>query len=204
MGVTTGPVSVGYVEKPDMVWISLDTPREELMDNLENVKLSRLDKAEVGCMAATVFSEDGAMYRVVVLSVSGNEVEIRYCDYGNLERKGMGELLKLPANLAEQKPLAVQVRVEGVKGVADSAKNRARVEKKLCVEGLMVNVGEDKEGLYGVFEVGSKKIKFSKSKEAVPAEEEKIGLKDHKVDVQVNQIGVEKIDVKDSVIPRLC
>merc|ERR1719508_688314 len=117
----------------------------------------------------------------------------------------MGELLKLPDNLAEQKQLAVQVRVEGVKGVADSAKNRARVEKKLCVEGLLVTVREDKEGLFGVFEVGGKKIKFSKSKEATPAEDVTIASKDEKVDVVAQENGVDKkneskIDMKDSVI----
>jgi len=159
MGVATGPVSVGHVEKPDMVWISMDTPREKLMDELENAKLGRLDKAEVGCVAASVFSEDGALYRVVVLGVSGNEVELRYCDYGNVEKKGMGELLKLPVNLAEQKPLAVQVRVEGVKGVADSAKNRSMLEfssvdqrrsitSLLCNTKTLLTLAADRHGTY--------------------------------------------------------
>ena len=127
VGVLTGPVTVGFVEKPDMVWLSLDIPREKLMDKLETAKLKKMDKVDTGSMAATVFSEDGALYRVSVLGVDGEEAEVRYCDYGNMEKKGLGELFKLSDDLAEQEQLAVKVRVEGVKGVADSSKNRARV-----------------------------------------------------------------------------
>ena len=161
VGVLTGPVTVGFVEKPDVVWLSLDVPREALMDKLETAKLKKLEKVESGSVAATVFSEDGALYRVSVLGVDGDEAEVRYCDYGNMEKKGVGELFKLPDDLAKHEQLAARVRVEGVKGVADSSKNRARVEKKLSVEGLMVKVVEDKEGLVGSFEVGGKRIKFS-------------------------------------------
>ena len=58
----TGPVTVGFVEKPDIVWVSMDSPREELMDKLEESKLTKLTSVQVGCVAATVFSEDEAMY----------------------------------------------------------------------------------------------------------------------------------------------
>jgi len=173
VGVLTGPVTVGFVEKPDAVWVSLDAPREELMDRLEVAKLKKIENVQVGSVAATIFSEDEALYRVLVMSVSGSEVEVRYCDYGNVEKKGMGELFKLPEDLASEQQLAVNVRVEGVKGVADSSKNRARVEKKLTVEGLMVKVEEESNGLVGMFEVGGKKIKFSKNKDIATVSEEK-------------------------------
>ena len=156
---------MGFVEKPDTVWISMDSPREELMDKLEEAKLTKLSSVEVGCVAATIFSEDEALYRVAVLGVEGTEVEVRYCDYGNVERKGVGELFRLPEDLARHEQLAVRVRVDGVKGVADSSKNRARVEKKLSVDGLMVRLVEENGMLVGTFEVGGKKIKFSKSKD---------------------------------------
>jgi len=173
VGVLTGPVTVGFVEKPDTVWVSLDAPREELMDRLEVAKLKKIENVQVGSVAATIFSEDEALYRVSVMSVSGTEVEVRYCDYGNVEKKVMGELFKLPEDLASEQQLAVNVRVEGVKGVADSSKNRARVEKKLSVEGLMVKLEEEINGLVGNFEVGGKKIKFSKNKDVTPVVEEK-------------------------------
>ena len=180
VGVLTGPVTVGFVEKPDVVWLSLDVPREALMDKLETAKLKKFEKVESGSVAATVFSEDGALYRVSVLGVDGAEAEVRYCDYGNMEKKGVGELFKLPDDLAKHEQLAARVRVEGVKGVADSSKNRARVEKKLSVEGLMVKVVEDKEGLVGSFEVGGKKIKFSKNKEPGTTEDPKVEAKPEK------------------------
>jgi len=165
VGVLTGPVTVGYVEKPDTVWVSLDCPREELMDKVDKAKLTKLDKVDIGCVVATIYSEDGALYRVSVLSISGTEIEVRYCDYGNKEKKTMNELFKLPDELADHEQLAVKVRVQGIYGVADSSKNRARVEKKMCVDGLMVTLVEDDQGLTGIFEVEGKKIKFSKNKD---------------------------------------
>jgi len=165
-GVLTGPVTVGFVEKPDTVWVSLDRPREELMDKVEKANLTKLDTVDIGCVVATIFSEDGALYRANVLSISGSEVEVRYCDYGNKEKKSMKELMKLPKELADHEQLAMKIRVQGIYGVADSSKNRARVEKKLSVDGLMVTLVEDDEGLTGIFEVNGKKIKFSKNKDA--------------------------------------
>jgi len=177
VGVLTGPVTVGFVEKPDTVWVSLDAPREELMDRLEVAKLKKIEDVQVGSVAATIFSEDKALYRVSVMSLSGTEVEVRYCDYGNVEKKAMGELFQLPEDLASEQQLAVNVRVEGVKGVADSSKNRARVEKKLSMEGLMVKLEEEGNGLVGMFEIGGKKIKFSKNKDVATAADEKVESK---------------------------
>ena len=183
-----GPVTVGFVEKPDVVWVSEDSRREELMDELENAQMTMIHDVKVGDVAATVFSEDGALYRVTLLSVVGNEVEVRYCDYGNVEKKGMDELLKLPDKLAKPAALAVRLRVEGVTGVGDSAKNRARVEKKLSVEGLMVKVvDEDKDGLIGTFEVGGKKIKFSKNKDPLVKVETDVTLK-QEANIVANEI----------------
>ena len=173
VGVLTGPVTVGFVEKPDTVWVSMDAPREELMDRLEVAKLKKIENVKVGSVAATIFSEDEALYRVSVMRVSGTEVEVRYCDYGNVEKKGLSELFKLPEDLASEQQLAVNVRVEGVKGVADSSKNRTRVEKKLSVEGLMVKLEEESNGLVGMFELGGKKEKISKNKDVATVSEEK-------------------------------
>ena len=193
-----GPVTVGFVEKPDVVWVSEDSRREELMDKLENAQMTMIHDVKVGDVAATVFSEDGALYRVTLLSVVGNEVEVRYCDYGNVEKKGMDELLKLPDKLAKPAALAVRLRVEGVTGVGDSAKNRARVEKKLSVEGLMVKVvDEDKDGLIGTFEVGGKKIKFSKNKDPLVKVETDVTL-NQEADIVANEIE-KKGDVKTEI-----
>ena len=86
----------------------------------------------------------------------------------------MGELFKLPEDLASEQKLAVNVGVEGIKGVADSSKDKARVEKKLSVEGLMVKLEEENEGLVGMRVWGKK---FFKNKEVSPVVEEKIESK---------------------------
>ena len=129
------------------------------MDQLEKLSgLKKLRTFDVGSIAATIYSEDGVLYRVVVLQVLEKEVQVRFCDYGNVEWKGKEDLLTLPDNLSAYEPLAVQVWVDGVKRVADSTKNRARVEKKLSVEGLMVKVVEHEKRLLATFEVAGKKI----------------------------------------------
>merc|ERR1719318_2216316 len=166
------------------------------MDKLETAKLKKLEKVETGSVAASVFSEDGALYRVTVLGVDGSGAEVRYCDYGNMEKKGVGELFKVADDLAKHEQLAARVRVEGVKGVADSTKNRARVEKKLSVEGLMVKVVEDKDGLVGSFEVGGKKLKFSKNKESGSTEDPKVEAKSEKNEQKLESKVVDERSVE--------
>ena len=90
-----GLVTVGFVEKSDTVWVSKDSQRDELMDKLEEANLTKLASVEGGFVAATLFSEDEVLYRVTVLSVLGTQVEVRYCDIGYVERKGVGELFRL-------------------------------------------------------------------------------------------------------------
>ena len=198
-----GPVTVGFVEKPDIVWVSMDSPREELMDKLEESKLTKLTSVQVGCVAATIFSEDEALYRVSVLSVSGTQVEVRYCDYGNKEMKGVDELFKLPDDLASHEELAVRVRVEGVKGVGDSSKNRARVEKKLSVDGLMVKLVKENEEFVASFEVGGKKIKFSKSKDVTGESKGELPVENKKVESEV-KTALKKSDnsVESVAVPK--
>ena len=71
-------------------------------------------------MAATIFSDDynEALCRVSVLSVSGTQVEVRYCDYGIKEKKGVDELYKLPDDLASHEKLAVRVGWKELRGLA--------------------------------------------------------------------------------------
>ena len=101
----------------------------------------------------------------MVILEAGKKCKVRYCDYGNEEMIGVDELLELPEKLAKVEPLATSVRIAGVDGVGDSPKNRAKVEKKLSVDGLMVTMEEINGDLVGSFEVGGKRIKFSKSKD---------------------------------------
>jgi hypothetical protein len=156
LGELVGPVTA-VVERPDRCWVSADKPREELMDKLESLNLKKLQvKPHKGDRAAAVFADDGAVYRVVILE-AGKKCKVRYCDYGNEEMIGADELLELPEKLAKVEPLAISVRIAGVDGVGDSPKNRAKVEKKLSVDGLMVMMEEIKGDLVGSFEVGGKK-----------------------------------------------
>ena len=173
VGAEVGPVTVGHVEQPDRVWICLDDPCNQLMEELETVQdsLVRLDSSEVrvGLLAATIFSEDGALYRAEVLKilpgVEEDVVEVRYVDYGNTEKVRRNSLFSLPAKLKAAGKLAVAVVLEGVdpRTVGNSDKNRARIAKKLGKEGLMVVLKEVGETLVATFFAEGKKIKFTKS-----------------------------------------
>ena len=179
LGEQVGPVTVGSVEQTDRVWICLDEPCNNLMDQLDSAQgsLVRLHSSEVavGLLAAAIFSEDGALYRAEVLKIlpSEEEVEVRYVDYGNTEKVRRDSLFKLPSNLAAAAKLAVAVELEGVDArvVGNSEKNRAKIAKKLGKEGLMVELKEVGGTLVATFFTEGKKIKFSKSSSAPTAEE---------------------------------
>ena len=105
VGVLTGPVTVGFVEKPDVVWLSLDVPREALMDKLETAKLKKFEKVESGSVAATVFSEDGALYRVSVLGVDHSRIlELLLNIYISSREEGACTFVPLGSALQNQVP----------------------------------------------------------------------------------------------------
>ena len=166
MGKLIGPVTVGYVEKPDTVWISVDASRDFLMEKIANVKtFEKLKKVSVGELGAAIYSEDGSYYRVKILNIVDDKVEVRFCDFGNTESKTRTELFELPHEIRAHTELAFAVKVDGVNNVSNSSKNRARVEKKLNVEGLMVKLDVKDNDLVGSFKVEDRFIKFTKSKD---------------------------------------
>ena len=165
-GKLIGPVTVGYVEKPDTVWISVDAPRDRMMERIAKVtSFEKLNNVSVGDLGAAIYSEDGAFYRVKVLKIIDDTVEVRFCDFGNIENKTFTELFELPHDFRAQTELAFSVKVDGVNNVSNSSKNRARVEKKLAVDGLMVKLEVQGQDLLGSFYVDDKCIRFTKSKD---------------------------------------
>ena len=60
LGELVGPVTA-VVERTDRCWVSVDQPRDELMDKLESLNLLKMQcEPQKGDMAAAVFAEDGA------------------------------------------------------------------------------------------------------------------------------------------------
>lgn len=167
VGKLVGPVTVGYVEKPDTVWISLDSSTELIMERMDKVQsFEKMDKISVGNICAAIFSEDGAYYRVKVLNVNDdNSADVRFCDFGNVDKKLLSELYKLPSGLQVHPELAFPVKVYGVNNVTNSSKNRARVERKLSIEELMVKLECLGKDITGQFYVDNNIIMFSKSKD---------------------------------------
>ena len=153
-GKLIGPVTVGYVEKPDTVLISVDAPRDRMMERIAKVtSFEKLNNVSVGDLGAAIYSEDGAFYRVKVLKIIDDTVEVRFCDFGNIENKTFTEMFELPHDFRAQTELAFSVKVDGVNNVSNSSKNRARVEKKLAVDGLMVKLEVQGHDLLGSFYV---------------------------------------------------
>jgi len=169
LGKWMGPVQVTHIEDAGRVWVSLDADREKVMAEVDAVsgKLDKLDGKIVkeGSLVATTFSEDGAVYRAIVKKISGKEVEVVFCDFGNGETVDMNELMELPKVLESQNPVAVMVHIEGNEGVEDNEKNRAKVDKKLMVDNLMVKLSQEEDKISARFAVDGKKIKFGKSKD---------------------------------------
>ena len=166
MGKLIGPVTVGYVEKPDTVWISVDSQRDLMMEKIANVKtFEKLKKVSIGDLGVAIYSEDGSYYRVKILKIIDDDVEVRFCDFGNIESKTRTELFELPQEFLVPGGLAFAVKVDGVNNVSNSTKNRARVEKKLDIEGLKVKLEVQGNDLVGSFYAEDKCIRFSKSKD---------------------------------------
>jgi len=146
-------VVVGHVEKPDIVWVVKTKDMDFVQNQLSNITMVPIDVVKVGTVAACKFSEDGVVYRAMVLSIeSSNKVMIRYMEFGNSEMVDQKELCNLPSSLGKVGPLAVKVRLVGMEGVKNSEKNRRKVEKKLDVDNLEVSV--DKEWLATFYSSG--------------------------------------------------
>merc|ERR1740137_443613 len=94
-------------------------------------------------------------------------VVVRYTEFGNMEKVNKVELCHLPSNLSKIAPVAVRVRVGGVEGVKDNEKNRAKIEKKLDVDNLEVNL--NREG-FASFYANGKVINFKGGKSKDDAE----------------------------------
>ena len=200
LGRLVGPVTAGHVERPERVWICEDGPCDLLMGELEAAQnsLPRLDssKVHVGLVAATIFSEDQALYRAEVLEIlPGEEVEVRYVDYGNTEKVKRNSLFSLPAKLEAAGKLAVAVAPEGLDSrvVGNSENNRARIAKKLSKEGLMVELMEVGDTLVASFFAEGKKIKFIKkpNNEDNGVKEVETGSKKTKMEEKVENSNAE-------------
>ena len=176
----TQDATVGHVETASRVWISLLKTQDDIMAKVEACKdtLPKMDAAEVviGKMCAAVFSEDDQTYRAVILNMDQEKVEVRYCDYGNKERVKKSDLLKLPKELENVPPAAIEVDLDGMEGVQNDEKNRKRIETKLMgpdglgVDGLQVKLTRLEDGtIRARFAVNNKKVKLNKDKDSKEA-----------------------------------
>ena len=103
------------------VWVTLTRQMEKVdmvmnqLDKLGGI-LKTMNDVTIGRLAAAKFSEDGQVYRCVVEDVLVREKKgvVRYVDFGNKEKLGLGELFELPEDLLRVPSLAVCVKVEGV------------------------------------------------------------------------------------------
>ena len=104
-----------------------------------------MEEVKVGTVASCKFSVDGKVYRCQIITMGEEEdfVLVRYMDFGNMEKVKKTELCHLLSSLYKMGPVALRVRVGGMKGVKDKEKNRAKVEKKLGVEELEVSLNRE-------------------------------------------------------------
>ena len=135
------------------VWVTLTRQMEKVdmvmnqLDKLGGI-LKTMNDVTIGRLAAAKFSEDGQVYRCVVEDVLVREKKgvVRYVDFGNKEKLGLGELFDLPEELLRVPSLAVCVKVEGV--------DRHKLEELVYEENVSVVV----KNKLGTFFVAGKKI----------------------------------------------
>ena len=167
-------VTVTHVERPHVLWLSLPpSPDTDLfLQQVGAVSLAELLHSPApASLAAVSYSEDGLVYRAIVLHIDDTEQTalVRFIDYGNTETKKLTELFLLPSSLSSRLGLAVCVEVAGLAGSRDSASNRERVAAKLARTGLQVLLTRksngDTEALMATFSYGGKTVSFEKKSE---------------------------------------
>ena len=164
-------VTVTHVERPHILWLSLPpSPDTDLfLQQVEAVSMAELLHSPApASLSAVSYSEDGLVYRAIVLHIDNTEQTalVRFIDYGNTETKKLTELFLLPSSLSSRAGLAVCVEVAGLAGSRDSASNRDRVAAKLARTGLQVLLTRksngDTEALMATFSYGGKTVSFEK------------------------------------------
>ena len=93
-------VILGCVEAVGKVRVSLETALgevEQVQELLADAgELRLLPTVDVGNVAVTRFSEDGALYRCRVEAKMEDKVTVRFLDFGNSEDKTVDKLLEVP------------------------------------------------------------------------------------------------------------
>ena len=128
--VTGAPPHLAVLFSPALLLPGLEQVKARLAA-LAPTDLPPLPAGQIvpGAACLAVYTEDGQLYRGRVAGVNGNNVTIRYEDYGNSETKSAGEGLELPAGLGTPGPATVELllaRQEGEAHLLSSAGGAGR------------------------------------------------------------------------------
>ena len=86
------------------------------------------------------------MYRAEVLSELDNEINIRYIDYGNCEKKPKNELLELPTSLITMPPFSWHVTLTTMSGIENTDENLMRLDELLMNDGIILIMNTENAG----------------------------------------------------------
>ena len=132
--------------------VKTTTQLDDLMDKLEQFYRPLGDEDEclnsphVGDPCCAMFTEDDGWYRAVITEVSGNTVQVKYLDYGNIEELPVSRIKRLS-------PCYAEVSVQGFQASVTGAESVGEDEVRAAIDGqeLMVRVVNKKtNGVYDV------------------------------------------------------
>lgn len=104
---------VSHVESMDNVYLHLvERDPSHFLDSIQEVckSLPKLPASQVqqGTVCLARFSEDGLLYRSLVIACSGTQCEVMFVDYGNHEIKATSELISIPPEFLLEPVFAVR------------------------------------------------------------------------------------------------
>ena len=132
--------------------VKSSTQLDDVMDKLEEFyrplggEEECLNNPHVGDSCCAMFTEDDGWYRAVITKVSGNTVQVKYLDYGNIEELPVSRIKRLSPCFAEMNVQGFQASLVGAVSVSDD-------EVRAAIDGkeLMVRVIDKKtNGVYDV------------------------------------------------------
>jgi len=166
-------VSVPHVETAEEVMVQRlpNLGLDNLMCNLEALNETGTLKVEqcpkLNGVYIARFSEDDGLYRGRVEELNGDQVKIRFIDYGNTENKTVGELLEMPLDMAKVPPFAIRVRIRCLLGVEHSQGNMDLLDQMLMQDGIVLTLESES---VGDFTIGGQPIDVSLfKKKALPS-----------------------------------
>ncbi|GFN94103.1 LOW QUALITY PROTEIN: tudor domain-containing protein 1 [Plakobranchus ocellatus] len=151
------PVTVAYVETPDLFWCQDQSFANELLvlsEELSRLHMTQgiqsLTDVKPGMICAAKFSEDEAWYRGIVRTVSNGLAHVYFVDYGNTESVPVNLICRLSPGMKSMPALAAKCQLFGVGSENGKWEQEAveQFEELVVDKEFEMKVLDQKDGIY--------------------------------------------------------